>query len=280
MVTPPLLCSGQDLKYGFRVCNNEVAQACGGCRQSQSFDLAEDLEQGIAPGLLSSFVEPAPESEDQRFTVQRALSKTGFSLVNENGNTVLHAKCCANGARFDIYTASRGDQISLAHGPAFILQSRGSARNLWSLISTRCDRCEFRGRRQCGKREIMQLVQSVEQIGKGQAFCMDIDLPSVCEDGSRAVMCDVCRDPQSDWSMELTTKLPKWNPKHKSLTLDFGGRVSMASAKNFLLQDPKDSSITKLLYGKVAEDRFVLDFSYPLGPVQAFAAALATNHWT
>ncbi|CAE7633291.1 TULP9 [Symbiodinium pilosum] len=77
----------------------------------------------------------------------------------------------------------------------------------------------------------------------------------------------------------LTTRRPRWNPRQKTLTLDFHGRCSLASAKNFQLEAEGDASRVVLLFGKVEKDRFVLDYGHPLGAVQAFAAALSASHW-
>jgi len=54
----------------------------------------------------------------------------------------------------------------------------------------------------------------------------------------------------------------------------------MASAKNFQLEVPDMPGKNKLLFGKVGDNQFVLDYRSPLGAVQAFAAALtAAVHW-
>jgi hypothetical protein len=65
------------------------------------------------------------------------------------------------------------------------------------------------------------------------------------------------------------------NP-HGYATLDFGGRVSKPSVKNFQMvreNDPDDATVMQ--FGRVSEDKFIVDFAWPLSPFQAFAIALS-----
>lgn len=249
-------------------------------RQWKGFEFAEALEQGLGPGLSSSYIDPPAEStpKEQRLVVVRNPTRSSYSLLDDTERTMLVAKTSQDGCRFEIYVARDG-QPPLALGPAFTMVAGSSARDHWVLTCVRCDRCESRGKRQCGQRELMRLCHYVETVGDGQAFCMDVDLPAEHEDGSRSVLCECCGDASRQYTTALTARRPKWNPKHKSLTLDFNGRCSMASAKNFQLEDPSNPGKTKLLFGKIAEQRFTLDFRYPLSTVQAFAAVLSTSHW-
>jgi len=68
---------------------------------------------------------------------------------------------------------------------------------------------------------------------------------------------------------------PKWNEKTHAFTLPFFGRVKMSSAKNFQLIESPDSTNIMLMFGKVKQNVFALDFRNPFGLLEAFAVALS-----
>ena len=55
--------------------------------------------------------------------------------------------------------------------------------------------------------------------------------------------------------------------------LNFNGRVTQASVKNFQLVSPDDLDTVVLQFGRVAKDVFTLDLQWPLSPLQAFSIA-------
>lgn len=231
----------------------------------RGFELAEMLELGMGPGLSSSFVEPA--EEEQKLTV--LCEGKHYHLTDQNGKILLTAKPFESG--FDIFVPS--DEAC----PTFLLRS-SQRQESWLLTSVRCEQCEARGARQCGTRELCRMSHYTEMVGDGNAFCMDVELPELRKDGQSHAVCSVCGKDDVGGCV-LSTRRPKWNSRQKTLTLDFRGRCSMASAKNFQLEAENDPSQVVLLFGKVGANKFVLDYGHPLGTVQAFAAALTATHW-
>jgi len=73
----------------------------------------------------------------------------------------------------------------------------------------------------------------------------------------------------------FTNKRPSWNEKLKAYVLNFNGRVTKASVKNFQLVEEGDNETVMLQFGKVSDNRFSLDFRYPLSGTQAFAIAMS-----
>ncbi|XP_030890192.1 tubby-related protein 1 isoform X2 [Leptonychotes weddellii] len=92
--------------------------------------------------------------------------------------------------------------------------------------------------------------------------------------------------------IELHNKPPVWNEDSGSYTLNFQGRVTQASVKNFQIVHADDrlgpqeilpphrsvstADYIVLQFGRVAEDAFTLDYRYPLCALQAFAIALSS----
>ncbi|KAM8779292.1 tubby-related protein 1 isoform 1-T1 [Rhynchonycteris naso] len=76
--------------------------------------------------------------------------------------------------------------------------------------------------------------------------------------------------------IELHNKPPVWNEDSGSYTLNFQGRVTQASVKNFQIVHADDPDYIVLQFGRVAEDAFTLDYQYPLCALQAFAIALSS----
>jgi len=255
-------------------------------RQWYAFENADAMEQGLAPGLATSFVEPPKDdehllvhrSQDRREYVLKAAGGSGNK--GGGGSPILLARQSEDGSSFSIFVAGDGEPPR-ALGPAFTVSATSAARDEWSLYSERCDQCESRGKRVCGRRGLARMRHYVELMGEGKAFCMDLAAPD-----ESSVWCPACGGNPEDWTIkELTTRRPRWNPRQRTLTLDFHGRCSRASAKNFMLQERRENGSVRsrrdvrLLLGKVRDDLFALEFGRPLGTVQAFAAALTAMHW-
>ncbi|XP_067166538.1 tubby-related protein 1 [Apteryx mantelli] len=76
--------------------------------------------------------------------------------------------------------------------------------------------------------------------------------------------------------IELHNKAPAWNDDTQSYVLNFHGRVTHASVKNFQIVHGDDPDYIVMQFGRVADDAFTMDYSYPLCAVQAFAIALSS----
>ncbi|XP_012055969.1 PREDICTED: LOW QUALITY PROTEIN: protein king tubby [Atta cephalotes] len=81
---------------------------------------------------------------------------------------------------------------------------------------------------------------------------------------------------QMDNLIELHNKTPVWNDDTQSYVLNFHGRVTQASVKNFQVVHDSDVDYVVMQFGRVAEDVFTMDYRFPLCTVQAFAIALSS----
>jgi hypothetical protein len=77
--------------------------------------------------------------------------------------------------------------------------------------------------------------------------------------------------------MTLQNRPPWWNVELGSFVLNFGGRVSVASVKNFQLCERTDHDTILLQFGRIkGRHAFTMDFQYPLTAVQAFSIAISS----
>ncbi|XP_058385785.1 tubby-related protein 2 [Diceros bicornis minor] len=74
----------------------------------------------------------------------------------------------------------------------------------------------------------------------------------------------------------LQNKAPSWSDESGAYVLDFHGRVTRASVKNFQIVHPDDPNYLVLQFGRVDPDTFTMDFRFPLCPLQAFAICLSS----
>jgi len=83
----------------------------------------------------------------------------------------------------------------------------------------------------------------------------------------------------------LKNKAPRWHEQLQCWCLNFRGRVTVASVKNFQLVASVDPSLNIpaaeqekviLQFGKIGKDIFTMDYRYPLSAFQAFAICLTS----
>ncbi|KAK3139393.1 hypothetical protein QOZ80_5AG0382530 [Eleusine coracana subsp. coracana] len=101
-------------------------------------------------------------------------------------------------------------------------------------------------------------------------------------------------DEHKEMPLILRNKAPRWHEQLQCWCLNFRGRVTVASVKNFQLvaatqpaagaptpsqatpPPPPEHEKVILQFGKVAKDMFTMDYRYPLSAFQAFAICLSS----
>ncbi len=74
----------------------------------------------------------------------------------------------------------------------------------------------------------------------------------------------------------MKNKQPQWNEKMNAYVLNFHGRVTKASVKNFQLATDARPDEVILQFGRTGEQNFSMDFVYPMNALQAFAISLTS----
>jgi len=74
-------------------------------------------------------------------------------------------------------------------------------------------------------------------------------------------------------------KPPRWNDTVGAFVLNFNGRVTMASVKNFQLITHDDLETVILQFGRVAKEEFTMDVRWPMSPFQVGAAGGGGCPW-
>lgn len=69
--------------------------------------------------------------------------------------------------------------------------------------------------------------------------------------------------------------MPDWDADLEAYVLNFNGRVTEASIKNFIIVDEGTDKV-RMLFGRVAKNVFNLDIHYPFSVLQAFAVVLSS----
>lgn len=76
--------------------------------------------------------------------------------------------------------------------------------------------------------------------------------------------------------LKLHNKTPVWNDDTQSYVLNFHGRVTQASVKNFQIVHDNDVEYIIMQFGRIAEDVFTMDYRYPMCALQAFGICLSS----
>ncbi|XP_050183116.1 tubby-related protein 1 isoform X4 [Myiozetetes cayanensis] len=135
------------------------------------------------------------------------------------------------------------------------------------------------------RQELSAVVYETNVLGFKGPRKMTVIIPGMNADGERVPI-----RPRNDndgllmrWQnrnmdnvIELHNKAPVWNDETQSYVLNFHGRVTHASVKNFQIVHGSDPDYIVMQFGRVADDAFTMDYNYPLCAVQAFAIALSS----
>ncbi|KAH1057921.1 hypothetical protein J1N35_035986 [Gossypium stocksii] len=134
------------------------------------------------------------------------------------------------------------------------------------------------------------LVSAIEEGGTAPtptAFtnCLDEHSSPLLDSAGRRPQVGSTSRSMQNVPLVLKNKAPRWHEQLQCWCLNFKGRVTVASVKNFQLvaavEPSENVTITEqenviLQFGKIGKDIFTMDYCYPLSAFQAFAICLSS----
>uniref|UniRef100_G3NN92 TUB like protein 1b n=2 Tax=Gasterosteus aculeatus aculeatus TaxID=481459 RepID=G3NN92_GASAC len=135
------------------------------------------------------------------------------------------------------------------------------------------------------RQELAGIIYETNVLGMKGPRRMTIIIPGMDKNNQRVPLrprneCDGLlmrhQNRRTENLIELHNKTPVWNDESASHVLNFNGRVTQASIKNFQIVHSKDLDYIVMQFGRIADDIFTLDYNYPMCAVQAFAIALSS----
>jgi len=134
------------------------------------------------------------------------------------------------------------------------------------------------------RRELLHIKMTRNKLAESRNREMEVLCPRVAGDGSAPVCYQQSAQtgafsalkqwPDNDLT-RLTDKQAEWHQEHR--VLNFHGRVTRPSIKNFQLEQTTEATRAGgvvLQCGRTGKHTFIVDFSWPLSPIQAFSIAL------
>ncbi|XP_014211117.1 protein king tubby [Copidosoma floridanum] len=140
-------------------------------------------------------------------------------------------------------------------------------------------------RRAHPRQELAAVIYDTNLLGFKGPRKMTVIIPGMTGDQKRVQVCprdesetllECYKLKSMDNLIELHNKTPVWNDDTQSYVLNFHGRVTQASVKNFQVVHETDLDYIIMQFGRVADDVFTMDYRFPLCALQAFAIALSS----
>lgn len=260
----------------------------------------------------SSLKQPAPRDAPIQCFIKRNKKNSTFYLYLgltptsvENGKFLLAARKFRHGAHIEYIISLDADDLSQGSnayvgklssdflGTAFRIYDSQPPYNGAKPSNSRASR-RFASKQICpqdpaGSFEIGQVSYKFNLLrsrGPRRMLCSLQYCPSTAETCDKQQNCKTDNSPVVPARLVLMkNKAPRWHEHLQCWCLNFHGRVTVASVKNFQLVatiDPSqpgargDDDVVVLQFGKVGDDMFTMDYRQPLSAFQAFAICLTS----
>jgi tubby-related protein 1 len=125
-------------------------------------------------------------------------------------------------------------------------------------------------------RETAAVLYASNALGFGGPRRLTVLLPPAGDRTPEAGLVERFRSETPAAVLALHNKTPVWDDASQSYLLNFRGRVTRTSVKNFQVIGSSDEERVVLQFGRVSDDAFSLDYGHPMCALQAFGVALSS----
>ncbi|KAG0628734.1 hypothetical protein M758_1G049200 [Ceratodon purpureus] len=120
-----------------------------------------------------------------------------------------------------------------------------------------------------GPRKMTAIIPSLQEDGKPHVF-------PPAADGGPVILDDYKCGQHRDKMIIMHNKQPHFNKQLAAYCLNFNGRVTKPSVRNFQLVADSDPDIVILQFGKIGRNLFTMDYQHPMSALQAFSICLSS----
>ncbi|KZV29704.1 tubby-like F-box protein 7 [Dorcoceras hygrometricum] len=291
---------------------NVVAFGCVCKRWREATKEAVEKTSAHHPGKItfpSSLKKPGPRDTPLQCIIKRDKKNATFYLYlalspsfTDEGKFLLAARRYRNGAHTEYIISLDADDLSQGSrayvgklrsdflGTNFTIYDSQQPHSGAKPSSSRAGR-RFASKQICpqvpaGNFEVGQVSYKFNLLKSRGPRRMACSLKCPFSDESTDNFQHAVKEKADPYSPELTVlknKAPRWHEHLECWCLNFHGRVTVASVKNFQLVATMDQSqpggkgdeeTVLLQFGKVGDDTFTMDYRQPLSAFQAFAICL------
>ncbi|VBB26685.1 unnamed protein product, partial [Acanthocheilonema viteae] len=241
-------------------------------------------KKGVDRGIYPTYYLHLEKDEEKRIFLlaarKRKKSTTANYLISIDptdlrryGNSFVgKVRSNALGTQFTLYDNGENPKKSWVIGDSIrqelaaviydtnVLGFKGP-RKMTVLIPGICDAENYR------RQEIRPLLETIESF-----FCKTL----IFEEQESIL--ERWKNRKADDLIAMHNKSPVWNEDSQSYVLNFHGRVTQPSVKNFQIIHDADPKYIVMQFGRIGYDAFTMDFRYPLSALQAFGIAMTSFH--
>lgn len=204
------------------------------------------------------------------------LATSNRSLTNQNNpipaattatslTTTIYPKNHLKNSKYNLFNKlNRNGEFLFASNKFlnFLLNRKIPEKPEYQKLEDKIDFNSVNVRTKAKSKEIVEKVETIDEV----------DEPAQLDTENSSTESSFKKSTPLKNQFTLKNKPPIWNETNQVYQLDFGGRVTQESAKNFQIEF---NSKQVMQFGRIDANAYTLDFEWPFTAVQAFSIALA-----